>query len=1225
MPITSTSPWNKTYVHLEGDFTGTLDTHFQVVITTNNGNVFKHRKKVGTGSWGAYTENVSIPSAGASVVLSDGMSAKFTRPALGSYTQGDSWKFLVVPDLLLDISNTTSNAYSNIATIEDGNSTNLIALSDSTGSISVVKDFESENPEVESGYVTNLSPNSDGYSLVKKNKEIYVAAGKSNNPMWVGYNKLNGFEGTTDNYNFISETAYQQLDSTASLETVFSDFVVLKAGGTSMLAPKIYAGIKEDDSNLYIVNQIDNKSYKFSLSGKGRRIRENPAQFDSNNNCNGVAVLCDPQTSGADSALDFWEIPITGSLIGQNTNKTKTVHLFKPEQNESSYGIHDFLIVASKASAHTSGTTFTLWVSIPGVTEAECSQPIFKYLNINSQTTDITASSWINMKPDISDAGSIAISGSTPLATSENKFVRYEKELQSSGFIYTIDGTTQNFKTIQKINLGLMGYDDTGQLPFIGFTTELRRIRRIDYGQAYGSATLDGAYCDGNRLWILRWVTFLIGNGSSGSTKCKMLAHFSDYGGDTGSRWDSYTQNDDSYLTDMVEAPYYLNSSNLPDYSFLAGSTNASPNEGWLTTQVPHTTPMYARGAGIDDGSKYGTIGWGSYGNRHGTYYIRVSASNPKIHMFKTVNQTGVSPWDNDLNVFPNTYATLYTNFTAASTKTSEIKPDVTSHNLPHDSSSSGDSARYRLGDRPYLAQTDATTKVVVATEGFFASQPLEERANVGTTERLVKVALNTTVTSDATNLLGTASAWLEINNAGFNTSKDWIGETSKKNFYKVSILYDGFQESTLLEATLPKNNGTSDIVKAVTGDLVIKDRSQVSNRVTAFVLYRAIDSAHDATSPENLYRFVEEIPLYKFSVDTNDHWKYQFEDEGNNDASYEAINGISEELSNLNIKYGVNADANGYMFVGDCSHSQFEDAENIIFRSQAGKYSIFDWSKDYLQMNFKPIAMKGFLGKLYVWGVDKMAIVNPQTLVIEDEIVGIGCSNKKSVKVTPTGLYWCDLSNIYNSTPNISKIGTTIQKQESYGWSNLDDSVKQKAVLGYDTIRQCVLVFFSKETEHRCWAYSAGTKRWDLWDTSHEVYDAIESKSGHAVLLLANGRICKYSSGSNNKSWEWQSKKIGFGEDTIVKKVRLAKLDATARNHTAIQYKSNLEDDDWHAGTNISNNYGTTWQGNAIKVDSSYSKLRWFKVKATGTNNGTGSNHKGNSIGIIYKRKKPK
>ena len=879
MPITSTSPWNKTYVHLEGDFTGTLDTHFQVYITTNSGNVFKHRKKAGAGSWSSWTENVSIPSAGASVTLSDGMSAKFTRASLASYTQGDSWKFLVVPDLLLDISNTTSNAYSNIAVIEDGESTNLIAISDSTGSVSIVKDFESDNPQIETGGSHGISPSTNGYSLVKKNKELYLATGKENNPMWVGYNKLNGFEGTTENYNFRSEPAYEQLDSTASIDNVFSDFVVLKAGGTNMSVPKIYAGIKEDDSNLYIVNMVDNRSYKFSLSGKARRIRENPAQFDGNNNCNGFAVLCDPQTSGADSALDFWEVPITGSLVGQSANKTKTIHLFKPEQNESSYGIHDFLIVASKASAHTSGTTFTLWVSIPGITETECSQPIFKYLNINSQTADVTASSWINMKPDISDSGSVVISGSTPLATSENKFVRYEQEEQSSGFVYTIDGTTQNFKTIQKINLGLMGYDDTGQLPQIGFTAEFRRIRRIVYNN-YGSATLDGAYCDGNRLWILRWVTFLIGNNSSGSTKCRMLAHFSDYGGDVSSRWASYTQSDDSYLADMIGAPYYLDSGDEPDYSFLAGSTNASPNEGWLTAQVPHTTPMYARGAGINDGSKYGTIGWGSYGNRHGTYYIRVSAANPKIHMFKTVNQTGQHPWSSDLNVFPNTYATLYTKFTAASTKTSEAKPDVTSHALPKDSPSS-DSARYRLGDRPYLAQTDATTNVVVATEGFFASQPMEERANVGSTERLVNVSLNATVTNDATNLLGTANAWLQLDNAGFNTSEDWIGETSKKNFYKVSILYDGFQESTLLEAELPKNNGTSDIVNAVTGKIIIKDATKVSNRVTALVLYRAIDSAHNATTPENLYRFVEEVPLYKFNVTSSDTYEYQFEDKG--------------------------------------------------------------------------------------------------------------------------------------------------------------------------------------------------------------------------------------------------------------------------------------------------------------------------------------------------------
>ena len=55
MAINATSPWNKTYVRLEGTFSGTSETHFQVYITTQSGNVFKHRKKVGLGDWGSWT------------------------------------------------------------------------------------------------------------------------------------------------------------------------------------------------------------------------------------------------------------------------------------------------------------------------------------------------------------------------------------------------------------------------------------------------------------------------------------------------------------------------------------------------------------------------------------------------------------------------------------------------------------------------------------------------------------------------------------------------------------------------------------------------------------------------------------------------------------------------------------------------------------------------------------------------------------------------------------------------------------------------------------------------------------------------------------------------------------------------------------------------------------------------------------------------------------------
>lgn len=1229
MAINASSPWNKTYVRLEGTFSGTSETHFQIYITTQSGNVFKHRKKVGLGDWGSWTENVSIPSAGASVSLSDGMSAKFTRTSLATYTEGDSWKFLVVPDLLLDEYNTTDNAYSNIAVIENKDRNNLIAFSDTTGNVSIVEDFESDNPTITSNVTANVTPNPEGYSLVQKNKELYVATGKNNNPMWVGYNKTDGFEGKTVDYNFRSEPAYEQLDSTATIDDVFSDFCVIKAGGSNNITPKIYAGIKDGDNQLYIVNMIDNKTFKFTLTGTARRIRMNPAQMDSNNDCNGVAVLCNATTSGADAALDFWEIPITGSnTIGQSTTLSKTIHLFKPEQNTSSYGIHDFLIVSSKASAHTSGTTFGLFISIPGEEESECSYPVFKSEDINSQTADIAADAWINIRPLTSDGGSYSATA-TGLSNAENKWVSYEAERQSGdNYDYSIEGESAKFKSVQKISLGLMGYDDTGQNPIIGFTAQMAPTRRDTYGND-GFKVMIGSYCDGERLWILRWVTFLIGYGTSGSVKCNMLAHMRDYESNYETAWEShYGSADNQNFTDLVlYCPSFIDGNGFPTHRFLAGSTT-SDETAWLHSQAPHTTPMYARGGGIDDGNKFGTIGWGSYGNRHGVYYIRVSATTPRIYMFQSANQASLHPWDKDLQMFPNTNSNKYTLFAGSSTKVNqESRPDFTFYNLPHDDPGS-DSSRYRLGDRPYLAGTDSS-KIVVATEGFYLSQPMEERTNVGSTERLINVPLNVSVSNDATNLLGSSAQWLQLTNAGEASSKDWIGPTSKKNFYKVSLLYDGFQESTLLEAMLPKDDSNG-IDKAITGDIIIKEEkaTELSRRISAIILYRAIDTVATATTPGALYRFVEEIPLYKFSIDSNGDYKYTFTDDGNQDASYEAINGISEELTNLNIKYGVNTECNGFHFVGDCSHSQFDDAENVVFRSQPGKYSIFDWSKDFIQLNFKPKVMKGFLGKLYIFGRDRMVIANPQTLVIEDEITGIGCSNKKAIKVTPTGMYWCDNSNIYNSTPQITKIGTKIQKQADFGWSSLSESVKDSAVLGYDTIRQAVLIFFTTDTgtvRHRCWAYSASTRRWDLWDTSHKVYDTVESKTGHAILLLSNGRICKYSSGSNNKNWEWESKKIGFGEDTIVKKLRLAKLDGTARNHTTLQYKSDLEDDEWHSGTDISNNYGTGWQGRAIKVTSAYSKVKWFKIRATATNNITGSNYKGNAVGVIYKRKKPK
>ena len=99
-------------------------------------------------------------------------------------------------------------------------------------------------------------------------------------------------------------------------------------------------------------------------------------------------------------------------------------------------------------------------------------------------------------------------------------------------------------------------------------------------------------------------------------------------------------------------------------------------------------------------------------------------------------------------------------------------------------------------------------------------------------------------------------------------------------------------------------------------------------------------------------------------------------------DASYEAVNGVPETLGNLGVNYGVNAVANGYMFAGDCQHPEFPDAENFIFRSEPQKYSIFNWARNFVQLDFIPTAMAGFMGKLFVFGKSSMAIINPESLV---------------------------------------------------------------------------------------------------------------------------------------------------------------------------------------------------------------------------------------------------
>ena len=212
----------------------------------------------------------------------------------------------------------------------------------------------------------------------------------------------------------------------------------------------------------------------------------------------------------------------------------------------------------------------------------------------------------------------------------------------------------------------------------------------------------------------------------------------------------------------------------------------------------------------------------------------------------------------------------------------------------------------------------------------------------------------------------------------------------------------------------------------------------------------------------------------------------------------------------------------------------------------------------------------------------------------------------------------------IYLSTPQINNIGDTILNVDDYGWLNLTNEEKDDVRFGYDARRKAVLVFFTKGSDHLCWAYSLGKQRWDLWQTDRKVIDTLLTKDGYTILLLDNNKIQKYLHRTSERAdWEWHSKKLGMGDTMVDKKVRNIKVEGSDRTNISLQYKVPENYSAWQSGTDISSKFsGST--NSAIKLANvDNGKLHWIKVKIAGSN--TGRDVRAKAASVIYKPKRPK
>jgi len=457
--------------------------------------------------------------------------------------------------------------------------------------------------------------------------------------------------------------------------------------------------------------------------------------------------------------------------------------------------------------------------------------------------------------------------------------------------------------------------------------------------------------------------------------------------------------------------------------------------------------------------------------------------------------------------------------------------------------------------------------------------------------------------------------------------------------YYKVSLIYDGYQEGPLSSSNWVWNDTFTRAKLAITINI-----KNVSRRLTAVCLYRK-------DSVDSLYSLVEEIPTDTGWNKSNESYSYSLSDSGPLNATYEARTDVSEVLDTIKINYGISTELDGYLFVGDCSHDKIENASNLIFRSKPGKYSIFDYANDFATLKGKPTAFANFNGRLYTFDKSNIYRINPESLVIEDIYEGIGCYGKDSLVVTEQGMYFADVTGAYfHNGQRPIKISDSIQKggmtEVSFGgtdnirdlsWDNIvKNNPKAKPYVFYDAIIDCVLFnvelldndssYNTPLLKQYIWAYSVARQTWNLWELAEdsEIGKPFNGDNGE-VLIPINNAIYENRGGASKKDYTWVSKKLTMDEDSIMKVFNKIKLNGLSEDLNL--GGSYFESSDrllvvTSTGSLSSSDVTyskTATESSDYKLSGSNKKGRWVQLKLENIKEDI------DSIGIIFRRKSTK
>ena len=288
----------------------------------------------------------------------------------------------------------------------------------------------------------------------------------------------------------------------------------------------------------------------------------------------------------------------------------------------------------------------------------------------------------------------------------------------------------------------------------------------------------------------------------------------------------------------------------------------------------------------------------------------------------------------------------------------------------------------------------------------------------------------------------------------------------------------------------------------------------------------------------------------------------------------------------------------------------------NYLFKSKVNNFDQFDWTTDFLRLPTVPTAMASFNGRIYVFDENNTYRINPQGFYVEDTFEGAGCYGSDAVVVTEYGMCYCDKNNVYLHDGKAPKpIASSILTGDSnYSWHNIVQT-KEPMVM-FDAKRKSFIIFFESTNSYSgyyfAWSYNLIYNRWDLLSYgASEPKGILHGKNGELFVAQSNGYLAHFMGGSSVDTWEWQSKYMTMGEDTVNKKfydINVVNGGVAPNVLYGIGSATPSQDPTSESG---SYNY----KG---KVQSAHSKSKTLQIKLVQAG---GSSHTVDSVGVLYRR----